>query len=310
MNRRNFLGAAASAIAAQTPAIPIIDTHIHLFDPTRPKGVPWPPKSNTLIYKPTLPEHFRKLTQPHGVKGAIYVECSPWVEDNDWVLDVVEKDTIMVGVIGDLEPGKPDFRKHLARLHKNKLFLGIRFGYLWGRSVGAELPKPQFIADLKEFAAAGLTLDTVGPAQLPGEVVRITDQVPNLRVVIDHLPNLETPKEKAPREAFLGGLRELAKRPHIYIKISEVLHPVNGRVSYDLGSYRAKIDELYDIFGPDRVLYGSDWPNSEPVGNYAQVLGIVREYFAGKGRAVSEKFFWQNSISAYRWMKREVGQPA
>src|SRR5882724_2883242 len=113
----------AQTSPVQVP-FPIIDTHIHLFDPTRPQGVPWPP-SDSSIYKPALPGRFRQLAEPLGVRGAIEVECSPWLEDNQWVLDVAAKDKIIVGTIGNLEPGKPDFRKHLERLHKNPLFRGI-----------------------------------------------------------------------------------------------------------------------------------------------------------------------------------------
>jgi predicted TIM-barrel fold metal-dependent hydrolase len=88
-------------------SIPIVDTHIHLFDTARPQGVPWPDKNDAVLYKPALPGRYRKVTQGLGVVGAIEIECSPWLEDNQWVLDVAAKDSIIVGTIGDLEPGHP-----------------------------------------------------------------------------------------------------------------------------------------------------------------------------------------------------------
>src|SRR3954454_20295226 len=98
MQRRTFLGAAVAAAgaAAQTPPIPIIDTHIHLFDTTRKEGIPWPPKDSP-IYQSALPPRLRALAGPLGVRGVIEVECSPLVEDNQWVLDVAAKDTFVVG---------------------------------------------------------------------------------------------------------------------------------------------------------------------------------------------------------------------
>src|SRR5689334_11230391 len=160
MERRTFLevagGTAMSALYADAATIPIIDTHIHLFDPTRPGGVPWPPKDNTVLYKPALPDRYRKIAGPLGVKGAIEVEASPLLEDNQWVLDVAAKDTIIVGTVGDLEPGKPEFGKQLERFHRNPLFRGIRYGNLWNRDLGAELAKPEFIAGLKLLADADL----------------------------------------------------------------------------------------------------------------------------------------------------------
>jgi L-fuconolactonase len=309
VNRRTLLGGAAgialSDASAQAVSIPIIDTHIHLFDPTRPQGVPWPNKDNKVLYQPALPDRYRKIATPLGITGAIEVEASPWLEDNQWVLDVAAKDTIIVGTVGDLEPGKPDFRKHLERFHRNPLFRGIRYGNLWGRNLGAELAKPEFISDLKALAEAGLELDTANQnPTLISDTVRLTDLVPGLRVVIDHLPQLDPPAEPAAHKAYHSNLLELGKRPQIYVKVSEVLRRVDGRVPDDLNFYRPRLDLLWDIFGEDRLLYGSDWPNSDQWAPYSQVLKIVREYFTAKGTAVAEKFFWKNSVAAYRWIKR------
>jgi len=304
MDRRTFLSVAAGAGAMSVSAaasIPIIDTHIHLFDPRRPQGVPWPEKNDAVLYKPALPERYRKIAEPLGIVGAIEVEASPWLEDNQWVLDVAAKDTIIVGTVGDLEPGKPEFRKHLERFHRNPLFLGIRHGNLWGRDLSADLSKPAFVSDLKALAEAGLELDTANqdPA-LIAATVRVTDLIPDLRVVIDHLPQLTPPVEQDAHRAYEANLRELGKRPQVYVKISEVLRRVDGRVSEDLKFYKPRLDELFGIFGEDRVIYGSDWPNSDTWGPYPLVLKIVRDYFTAKGPAVAEKFFWKNSVAAYR----------
>ena len=314
MNRRAFLCAAAASLAAAEakPApIPIIDTHIHLFDPMRPQGVPWPPKDNAVLYRPALPARYRSVTKGLGIVGAIEVECSPWLADNQWVLDVAAKDKIIVGTIGDLEPGKPDFRRNLDKLHRNPLFLGIRYGNLWGRDIGPELSHPDFISGLRLLADAGLVLDTANPTPaLIADIVRVTDRVPNLRVVIDHLPSLDPPTDPAVSRTYEANLHELGQRPQVYVKVSEILRRVNGRVPEDLNFYRPRIDQLWNIFGQDRLLYGSDWPNSDTVGTYPRVLNIVREYFAAKGRDASEKFFWKNSTAAYRWIKRDASQPS
>jgi L-fuconolactonase len=302
IDRRTFLGAAAASLMpAQVNPVPIIDAHIHLFDPTRPQGVPWPPKDDAVLYHPALPDRYRKIAEPFGVVGAIEVECSAWVEDNQWVLDIAAKDSIIVGTVGNLEPGKPEFRAQLERFHKNPLFRGIRYGNLWNRDLLDELAKPEFVAGLKALAEAGLVLDTANPNKaLMDAVLRVTDKAPELRVVIDHLPQLYP----------LPDLKELGKRPQVYVKVSEVLRRENGRVPESLNFYRQTLDELWGIFGEDRLLYGSDWPNSDQWAPYKVELSVVREYFRGKGRAAEEKYFWKNSVAAYRWEKRASGQPS
>ena len=314
VHRRTFLAAAAGAgVAAATPLasdIPIIDTHIHLFDPNRPQGIPWPGKDNRVLYQPALPDRYRKLAAPLGVNGAIEVECSPWLEDNQWVLDVAAKDTIIVGTVGNLEPGQPEFAKRLDRFHRNPLFRGIRYGNLWGRKFAEEAAKPAFAADLKLLAGAGLVLDTANPnPALIETVVRLTDRVPELRLVVDHLPQCNPPSDAAGRAAYYANLRELGKRPQVYVKLSEVFRRIDGKVVEDPAFYRGRLDEIYGIFGEDRVLYGSDWPNSDQWAPYPKVLGLVRDYFSGKSGAAQEKYFWKNSVAAYRWVKRESGQP-
>ena len=297
-------------VAADADFIPIIDTHIHLFDPRRAQSVPWPDKRDTVLYQPALPSRYRKVTAGLGVAGAIEVECSPWLEDNQWVLDIAAEDTIVVGTVGDLEPGQPDFRKHLERFRRNPLFLGIRCGNLWDRNLSAQITSPQFISDLRGLADAGLALDTANPnAELIAAVVRLTDQVPTLRVVIDHLPQMAPPAESRARSLVRTNLQELGRRSQVYVKVSEVLRRVGGQVPYTSSFYGDTLDELWEIFGPDRLMFGSDWPHSDHWGTYPQILKIVHEYFHSKGRAAAEKFFWKNSINAYRWVKREKSQP-
>jgi predicted TIM-barrel fold metal-dependent hydrolase len=290
---------------AQTP-IPIIDTHIHLFDPTRPQGAPYTGPGATPMT--AYPETYRRLAVPLGVVGAIKVEASPWIEDNLWVLEVAQRDPIMVGVIGNLEPDKPEFPQYLERYHKNPLFRGIRYGNLWGRDITKQSTNPDFIGGVKRLAEADLVLDTANPrVPLLEAMLRISDAVPTLRIVIDHLPALDpTETEQA---AYEAALQEIGKRPQIFVKLSGIIHRVNGRVSTELSSYRARLDTLMDVFGEDRVLFGSDWPNSDGVAPVDKVFAVAKEYFRPTLRSVSEKYFWRNSAAAYKWVKRDPSQP-
>jgi predicted TIM-barrel fold metal-dependent hydrolase len=288
-------------------AIPIIDTHIHLFDPTRPQGAPYtgPPGVPT---EAALPPRYRRLAAPLGIVGAVKIEASPWVEDNLWVLEVAAGDTIVVGVVGNLEPDKPDFGEMLGRYHKNPLFRGIRYGNLWGRDMTKQVGNPAFVEGVKLLAQADLVLDTANPrVNLLEAVVRLTDRVPDLRVVLDHLPSLEPTADEVSR--YDAALKELRQRSGVYVKLSAVIHRLNGRIATDLPPYRDRIDRLVDTFGEDRIVFGSDWPNSDGVAPLDKVVAVVRDYFSGKPRTVAEKYFWKNSIAAYKWIRRESSQP-
>ncbi|MGB6191170.1 MAG: amidohydrolase family protein [Terracidiphilus sp.] len=298
-------------LSAATPAMPVIDAHIHLFDPTRPGGVPWPTSADTALYKPALPVRYEQLARPHHVVGAIAVECSPWMVDNFWLLDVVQQSPIMLGFIGDLEPASPPFAAALAQLHRSPLFLGIRYGNLWNRDLGVSVDKPEVVAGLKLLAQAGLTLETANPdAALIAAVVKVSDRVPELRIVLDHLPNAKLPSDAAARKAYDANLLELAHRPTVFVKGSEIVRRVDGRVSLDEEVYKAALDQMWDLFGEDRIFFGSDWPNSDSLAGYDETFGVAQRYIATRSRVAQEKYFWRNSIRAYNWRARTAGQAA
>lgn len=314
VNRREFLGILAAAPlavqAARAQAIPIVDAHIHLFDRTKPGGTFWPPKDDPVPGTSALPARYREVVKPFGIVGAIAVEASPWLEENQWVMDQAAKDPIILGHVGFLYPGTPEFARNLERFHKNRLYLGIRYSNRENRdgfAIADAVDKQDFIADLKRLADAGLTLD-IAMTLDPNVLVRLTDKVPSLRVIVPHLPNARMPEERAALDKYLASLRELGSRPRVYTKLSEVIKRVNGKVSTDLSLYRERLDLIWSIFGENRVMFGSDWPNSEHVGMISDVMSVAREYIASKGPAAAEKVYWRNSAAAYRWAKRDPSQ--
>jgi predicted TIM-barrel fold metal-dependent hydrolase len=138
-------------------------------------------------------------------------------------------------------------------------------------------------------------------------MLRINDAVPTLRIVLDHLPSLDP--DAAEQARYDVALREFRSRRQIFVKLSEIIHRVNDQVSTELGTYRARLDVLMDVFGEDRILFGSDWPNSDGVAPIDTIFAIAQQYFAAKPRVVAEKYFWRNSIAVYKWVKRDPSQP-
>ncbi len=330
-NRREFVSslaavplAAKAALAAQDPRpFPIIDTHIHLFDKTRPAGAPYPrdmpgggePPQGMIA----LPNRYQAITAPFGVVGAIVVEASPRLDDNQWILDVAADAPIIVGLVGRIDLADPAFGTHLDRLHRNPLFLGIR-----QRQLHLGLDNPVYIANLKLLADADCSLDTYGVSvatiaeraddrpngpETVEALIKVLDKVPSLRLVVDHLPRVQVAGGSA-EDTYRTYLRELAQRPQVYIKLSEVVRRVGDGVSTDLAVYRDWLDELWSMFGEDRVMFGSDWPQSEGLefNSYPNVFGVARAYTRSKGPSAMEKVFWKNSLKPYRWVQRLPSQ--
>jgi predicted TIM-barrel fold metal-dependent hydrolase len=312
MKRRDFLiggtaalaTGAARAASANPSSIPIIDTHVHLFDPRRPQGVPYagptgrPPQM-------ALPANYHRLAAPVGIVGAVVVEASPWVEDNLWILERAASDPLFVGVIGSLAPNHPDFAEYLHRFAKDPLWRGIRYSAVWTVESGRQVLKPGIVDGLKRLAQGDLVLDMANPSfDLLRAALLVTEAVPELRLVMDHMPSLDpTPDTQALYDELIA---ELAQRPNCFIKLSQVFHKGHdAALAPGLEAHRARLDTLVAAFGEDRVMFGSDWPNSVGTATIAQAVSLMQAYFADKPRAQAEKYFWRNASRIYRWKKRQ-----
>ena len=314
-SRREFVKAAAMAGAgvarAAEGAVPAIDSHIHLFDPRRPVFTGYMGSdAYRRLNQPSLPEMYAALARPEGIVGAIVVESSSWIDDNLWYLEVCRADPFMVGVCGSLDPARPDFGQYVTHFARDPLYRAIRTSRFYEESGGKVRLKADQAANLKLLAEADLALDTANPSMgLMQANVLLADAVPELRIIMDHLPSFDpAPDGQAAYEAVV---KEMAARPNMFVKLTEVYHPrlTDGVVMRDYGPLRARLEYLYGMFGEDRVIFGTDYPNSYGVATIPEEIGLVRRFFAAKPREAQEKYFWRNSARIYKWKKRTAEQP-
>ncbi len=297
-------GQVSSAIAADKPPVSaIIDTHTHFYDPSRPQGVPWPSKDDPLLYRPVFPAEYQLFAQPLGVTGTIVVEASPWAEDNQWVLDLAEKETFIVGLVGNLKPGEDEFSPLLERFSQNRLFRGIRISHSLMKT---RLDQPAFLRDLKALTDHDLELDINGGADMLPDVARLAETLPTLRIVVNHCANVRIDGQSPP-EPWQRDMRALQKHASVYCKVSGLVEGTgrrDGTAPSDVAFYKPTLDIIWNAFGEDRVIYGSNWPVSKRFASYDVVQRIVTDYFAEHGRQASEKYFHHNALAAYKPVQR------
>lgn len=301
MNRRHFLQTAAvtaflpEITHAEPPATRIIDTHTHFYDPTRSGGVPWP-KEGTPLYRTVLPADWLAVALPHGVKETVIVEASPLVEDNQWILDLAAKEKCIIGFVGHLDPGA-DFAANLKRFAANPIFRGIR----WSGAFLQDAKKNDAVfAGAKLLAENGLELDLNGGATYLPHATKLAADVPDLRIVINHLGASGDPQSLKPE--WKDNIRAVAKQPNVCMKVSALVEQVKaepGQAPRETAYYLPVLDHLWETFGPDRLIYGSNWPVSDKGAQYEVVFKIVDGYFRSKGTDACEKFFWKNALAAY-----------
>jgi len=278
--------------------IPIIDTHIHLYDTTRPQGLPWPPKDDEVLYRPVLTEHFDKVSDENGINATVIVEASKWIPDNQWVLDLVKHDpNRYIGLVGSLEIGTPDFKKYLTELSKDGRFVGIR---MRERPGGDSFFENEAVwSDLQLLSDRNQTLDVLMFQYSLDDVDMISKRLPKLKILINHVAGADIEGKPADPK-WIAAVQKVAKNPNVNCKISGLFQQSHRQPSpRNLSFYKPELDVLWEAFGEDRLIYGSNWPVTMRGGTYGEYLAVVKNFFANKSRTAQEKFFFKNALKFY-----------
>ena len=291
----------AFASAPAADAVPIIDSHIHLFDPTRPVFSGYMgSQAYRALNKPSLPSMYARWPGRPASSEPSWSNRPALIDDNLWYLEVCRADPFMVGVSGASTPAQPDFGRYVTHFHRDPLYRAIRASRFYSADspgdTGKVTLKPDHVANLKLLAQADLALDTANPSMnLMQANVLLADAIPNLRIIMDHLPSFDpTPDNQTAYEAVV---KAMADRPNIFVKLTEVYHPrlSDNVIVKDYEPLRARLEYLFGMFGEDRVIFGTDYPNSYGVATIPEEVGLVKRFFSTKSREVQEKYFWKNS---------------
>lgn len=283
--------------ADEIDQIPIVDTHIHLYDTARSQGLPWPPKTDKVLYRPVLPRHFNAVAKDNQITATVIVEASKWVPDNQWVLDLVAHDRDKyIGLVGSLEIGTPGFAGDLKELSQDKRYVGIR---LRERPGDEHFFTDEVWRDLKLLADTDQTLDVLMFNFSLEDVAMIAERLPNLKILINHVAGADI--DGKPVDAkWLAGVKKAAAHKNVHCKISGLFQQSHRSPSpTDVAFYKPTLDALTTAFGEDRLIYGSNWPVSMKGGKYGDYKKVVFDYYRPKGKAFMEKLLYKNALKFY-----------
>lgn len=279
--------------------IPIVDTHVHLWDLKRPEGIYWIKKDNKFLYRSMLPETHEAIAKANQVQGVVIVQAGQSLPDNQWNLDITAHNKELYrGVVGNLSEviGTKDFQPLFSKLCKDKRYVGYR---LSGRYKDEKEISDELIRDLKLTAKSGKTVDFLVGRYSLSDVAIIAQRVPNLKIIIDHFGNVRLNGKPLDKQ-WVEQLKAVAKNKNVYCKVSALYGRANSKPApRDIEFYRPVLDLVMENFGEDRLVYGSDWPVTRSSGDYASVIKLTRAYFDKKGRRISEKLFYKNAVKFY-----------
>jgi L-fuconolactonase len=281
----------------------IIDTHTHFWDVSRP--VPAERGGEMRFANPArtiMPADVQAAATPHGIVGTVVVEASSWIEDNDWLLEVTKDNPFVVGMVGNfLEVfGTSDFAATLTRFAAEPLFRGVRAAMF-------QFGDAELRANFEAMAAADLMVDVNPNTDQLIDVADAASRLPGLRIVIDHLAN-QPITGGTPSATWLSGMRKCAEQANVFLKVSRLIEggrPTAGSAgATDPAHYKPILDAAWEIWGEDRLIFGSNWPVLEGAGSFADAMNIIKTFMSSKTQVQQNKFFNGNSKRVYKWLAR------
>lgn len=240
----------------------LVDAHQHFWDPSA-VAYPWMDPGDTTLHRRFGPEHVAPHRTRHGIDGVVLVQSADSDEDTEAMFAVADVDAGIWGVVAYVPLEDADrTATRLAELRRRPRFVGIR-NLVHDRPDPDWLLRPEVLDGLRVLQEHDVPFDLVAVQPRHLEVLlRLREELPDLRVVVDHLG--KPPFDEGPDAPWHRLIAEAAALPQVYAKVSG-LYPPAG---VDL---RPWVDRALELFGPERLMLGSDWPISELFGGFDPV---------------------------------------
>lgn len=271
----------------------IVDAHHHLWDPTR-RTYDWMAGLDP-IHRPYTEADLRAVTP---ASATVLVQTVPSVEETVEFLGVAAESSLVAGVVGWVDLTAPDVADAIAALHEGPggaALVGIRHQAQDEPDPGW-LTRPDVVRGIAAVAAAGLTYDVlVQPAQHEAAVA-LVDAVPGVRLVLDHAGKPAV--AAGGYEPWAAFLSSLAARPNVFCKLSGLVTEADW-TKWTVDELRPYAAHVLAAFGPDRVMFGSDWPVCELAATYDQVYEAAQAFTAELSTSEQAEVFGGTATRAY-----------
>ncbi|MFO0820092.1 MAG: amidohydrolase family protein [Pirellulales bacterium] len=294
--------------------IPIIDTHQHLWDIEKFK-LPWLSSAPALA-KSHVTSDYLEAVKGLPVVKAVYMEVdvdpSQQVMEAEHLIELSRTPAnLTVGAVISGRPASEGFAKYIERYRDNSVIKGVRQVLHVPETPPGTCTRPEYIRGVRLLGEIGKSFDLcMRPTDL-GDAIKLVDACPETRFILDHCgngdpqaffqPNDARRKEEPQHEVapWKRDIEALAARKNVVCKISGIIaRAVKG--SWSSADLAPIINHCLDAFGPDRVIFGSDWPVCTLVASYRDWVVALREIIAERPAADQRKLLHDNAARLYK----------
>jgi len=301
-----FLSPLFSTAADMLDSLPIVDTHQHLWDLDRFR-LPWITPGEPLARSFVMSD-YREATAGLDVVKTVYMEVDVDPAQQDAEIDYVTElcradDNPMAAAVVSGRPASGAFAKYLDRHKSNAYVRGVRqVLHVPGTPPGYCLEKP-FVAGIRRLGAQGWSFDLCMRSGELADAVKLADQCPDTRFVLDHCGNASVLADDL--TIWRRDIAALAERKNVIGKISGIIASGAGG-KWTIENLAPIINHTLDVFGPDRVVFGGDWPVCTLAASFRQWVETLRAIVADRPLEERRKLFHDNAVKFYR-LKDEGG---
>jgi L-fuconolactonase len=267
-----------------------VDAHQHFWI-YNPAEYEWINDSMAAIRRDFLPEDLEAELERNEFQGSIAVQTRQTLEETRWLLELADRSSKILGVVGWVELCSPDVRDQLSALAGNPKLVGIRH-IVQSEPDDRFLLRPDFlrgVAVLQEFELAYEILIYTKHFPVAAEFV---ERFPRQRFVLDHLAKPAIKNREI--ESWATGIRRLATFPNVFCKLSGLVTEADWQ-RWKPEDITAYLDIAFEAFGASRLMIGSDWPVCLVAGSYSRIMDVVKDYLKHQTAETREAVLGENA---------------
>jgi L-fuconolactonase len=274
--------------------MPKIDAHQHfwIFDPVRDS---WINDEMSVIQRDFLPGDLEPVLQANGIDGCVAVQADQSEIQNDFLLDLADYNPFIKGVVGWVDLRAGNIEERLEYYSAFDAMKGFRH-VLQGEEDRALMLKPAFKSGISKLSKYGFTYDIlIFPDQLQ-YVSEFVSAFPDTKFVIDHIAKPYIKDKKI--DDWAADMRKVAQHENLCCKVSGMVTEADWK-NHKPADFIPCMDVVFEAFGADRLMFGSDWPVCQVAANYTEMKSIVEQYTIALSATEQANFWGDNAIKFY-----------
>ena len=249
-----------------------IDAHQHFWDIDHFE-YPWMPAGESKLRRNFLPQHLEPILKRNRFEGSVVVQANTVLDETRWLLDQAAQHEFIRGVVGWVDLTDPRLGVALDEFQRHPKFKGAR--HLVHDEPDVDwLLRADVIGGLRELARRHIPYDLLLRPEHLKLVPRLVEKVPHLSMVIDHIA--KPPIAAGRMDGWAEDMAGAAKIPGMHCKLSGMITEADPR-GWKAGHLRPYVAHVMQIFGPDRLMFGSDWPVCTLAGSWKEVLAAFTQ---------------------------------